>query len=69
VAKRNQYEDRCSECGVVMAPVEGIVEAANGASRYRILCPGHAPSGRLDPPPRVEASKLPSIHLDQRFGR
>jgi hypothetical protein len=54
---------------VVVTPLEGIVEATGGPSRYRILCPEHAPSGRLDPPPRVEASKLPSIHLDQRFGR
>jgi hypothetical protein len=69
VAKRNQYEGRCSECGVVVAPFAGIVEAADGPSRYRILRPEHAPSGRLDPPPRVEASKLPSIHLDQCFER
>jgi hypothetical protein len=38
--------------------------------RYRILCVEHASPGALEPPKPREASKLPSIHLDEtRFER
>jgi hypothetical protein len=45
---------------------EGIIEAIDRRPWYRILCSELAPAGALDPPAPPEASKLPSIHLDEK---
>jgi hypothetical protein len=50
--------------------LEGIIEPDGSAGGYSLLCPEHAPQGVLDPPKPPDASKLPSIHLDeQRYER
>jgi predicted DCC family thiol-disulfide oxidoreductase YuxK len=68
--KRNPYDGRCNVCGSRVRALEGLVEATDRWPFYRILCLEDAPAGALDPPPPPEASKLPSIHLDdQRFER
>lgn len=66
MAKRNQFDGRCSVCNIEVRALEGIVEEADGPARYVILCPEHAPSGALEPPRAPVISKLPSIHTDER---
>ena len=70
MAKRNARDGYCSVCRVSVQALEGIVEADDSARGYRILCPEHMPVGALDPLPPPEASKLPSIHLnEERYER
>lgn len=71
MAKRNRYEGRCAECGSIVAPNEGLLQAGDPSAgpRYLILCPEHSPPGLLAPPAPVDASRLPSIHVEERFGR
>jgi hypothetical protein len=65
VAKRNSYDGRCAVCGAFVRANEGVLEACEGRRGYRILCVAHAPAGALEPPRPVEASRLPSIHIDE----
>ncbi len=70
MAKRNPHDGRCSVCNVEVRALEGIVEALDRPPWYRILCPEHMPEGLLDSPRPPDASRLPSIHLDEdRFER
>lgn len=70
MAKRNPYDGQRSVCETKVRALEGIVEEWDRPRWYRVLCPGHAPAGALDPPKPPAASKLPSIHLpDGRFER
>lgn len=70
MANRNPYDGHCSVCRVQVRALEGVVEPSDDPPWYRILCPEHMPAGALDPPSRPAASKLPSIHLDdKRFER
>ena len=64
MAKRNYFDGRCDVCGAFVRANEGVLEAAEGRPGYRILCVEHAPRGALAPPRPIEASRLPSIHLD-----
>jgi hypothetical protein len=74
MAKRNPYPAHCNVCKTKIRALEGIVEALDHPPGetpgtlpgYRILCPEHMPTGVLDPPRSLDASKLPSIHLDDR---
>lgn len=66
MAKRNPYDGRCSVCNADVRAQEGVVEAIDTPPWYRILCPEHMPTGALDPPKPPSASRLPSIHLDDR---
>jgi hypothetical protein len=46
---------------------EGVkIPDAQSEKGYLILCPQHMPEGSLDPVNPPEASKLPSIHADDR---
>lgn len=65
MAKRNPYEGRCSVCKARVRANEGITEASQRPPFYRILCVEHAPAGALEAPRPPEASRLPSIHVDQ----
>jgi hypothetical protein len=65
VTKRNTRDGYCGVCRVRIRALEGIVEADDSVSGYRILCPEHMPDGVLDPPKPPDASRLPSIHLDE----
>lgn len=65
MAKRNQYDGRCSVCNAEVRALEGILEEGEGTKRYVILCPEDAPAGALQAPHPPETSKLPSIHLDE----
>jgi hypothetical protein len=70
MAKRNPYDGRCSVCNEPVRAFEGVVEAIASPPWYRILCPEHTSAGLLDSPTPPEASKLPSIHMDEeRFER
>jgi hypothetical protein len=70
MARRNTWDGFCAECGSRVRALEGVVEDAGPGEGYRILCPAHAPAGALDPPAPPEASKLPSIYLeDERYER
>ena len=70
MAKRNPYEGRCTICRAPVPALEGVVEPTGRWPWYRILCPEHMPKDALQPPKRPDASKLPSIHLDEdRFER
>jgi len=64
MAKRNLYEARCTSCGAPVRAGEGIVESKPRGDGYAILCVECAAPGALDPPRPVEASRLPSIHVD-----
>ena len=66
MSKRNQYDGRCSVCNTEVRALEGVIEEGEGAKRYVILCPEHAPTGTLESPRPPESSKLPSIHTDER---
>jgi hypothetical protein len=65
MAKRNTRDGYCGVCRATVRALEGIVEADDSATGYRILCPEHMPAGALDPPRPPDAAKLPSIHLDE----
>jgi hypothetical protein len=65
MAERNTWDGFCSVCGSQVRALEGIVEASDGRPGYRILCPEHAPALSLDSPKPPEASKLPSIHMEE----
>jgi hypothetical protein len=70
MVKRNPYDGRCSVCNESVQAFEGVVEASDAWPWYRILCLEHRSAGVLDSPTPPEASKLPSIHLDEeRFER
>ncbi len=70
MAKRNPYPAHCNVCKAKIRALEGIVEACDSPPGYRILCPEHMPVSVLDPPRPPDASRLPSIHLDDtRFER
>ena len=45
---------------------EGTIEQIDVPLWWRILCVEHAATGALDPPKPVDASRLPSIHSDER---
>jgi hypothetical protein len=65
VAKSNQWDGYCSVCQARVRAGEGLLTHEPDDKRgYVILCPEHMPSGGLKAPKPVEASKLPSIHLD-----
>jgi hypothetical protein len=66
MAKRNTRDGYCSVCRAAVRAHEGLVEAADFAIGYRVLCPEHMPMGALDPPKPPDAAKLPSIHLDEK---
>jgi len=65
MAKRNPYPGYCSVCGARMRAYEGVVEAADKPPWYRLLCVEHASAASLAPPKPPEASRLPSIHVDE----
>jgi len=67
MAKRNEFDDRCSICGVPVNANEGTMvydpdSPRAGQRGYLILCVEHSPEGSFEPPVPPEASKLPSIH-------
>ncbi len=66
MAKRNPYAGHCTICRAPVRALEGVVEATGIWPWYRILCPEHMPAAALDPPKPPGASKLPSIHVDER---
>jgi hypothetical protein len=69
-AERNRYDGVCGVCGAFVRKNEGVVDPVATRKGYRILCVEHASPGALEPPKPREASKLPSIHLDEaRFER
>jgi hypothetical protein len=66
VAKPNQWDGYCDVCHRLVRAGEGWLDGDPDAKRgYVILCPEHMPDGGLDAPTPPEASKLPSIHLDE----
>ncbi|MCW3020388.1 MAG: hypothetical protein JWN10_2696 [Solirubrobacterales bacterium] len=66
MTKSNQWDGACHVCGVRVREGEGRVVADPDARRgFLILCPEHAPEAALEAPKPPEASKLPSIHLDE----
>jgi hypothetical protein len=70
VGRLNTYESRCSLCGSLIRPLEGVIDTADPDLPYRILCPEHAPPGTLEPPTPAEVMKLESVHLpDDRYER
>ncbi len=71
MATRNDYAGLCSVCGEPVNANEGVKEHAPdsphaGRLGYLILCVEHAREGSLQAPAPPEASKLPSIHRDER---
>ncbi len=68
MAKRNLYDGRCSCCDAWIHAGEGVREAAPDGGGWVILCVECAAPGLLDAPPAIEASRLPSIHLDELPG-
>jgi hypothetical protein len=65
MAERNRRDGYCGVCRVWVRALEGIIDPDGSAVGYRILCPEHMADGALDPPKPPDASRLPSIHLDE----
>jgi hypothetical protein len=66
MAKRNPYKGTCGVCGTHVQAGEGTIEQIDTSPRWRILCVEPAATGALDPPKPIDASRLPSIHGDDR---
>jgi hypothetical protein len=65
VAKSNEWDGYCCECGGLVREGEGrVITDPEARRRYRIFCLEHAPVW-IDPPKPPEASRLPSIHLGE----
>jgi hypothetical protein len=70
MARRNDFDGWCSVCGAQVRALEGMIDSSDPGQPYLILCLEHMPAGALDPPSPPDASKLPSIHLeDDRYER
>jgi hypothetical protein len=66
MAKPNEHDGYCEVCRKPVPRGQGVKDPDPDARLgYRILCLEHARDGALDPPPPPEASKLPSIHMDE----
>jgi len=67
--KSNMWDGFCGVCRTPVRAGEGLLLFDRDARRrYTIVCVEHAPAGSMRPPAPPEASKLPSIHVDDRFG-
>jgi hypothetical protein len=70
MAKRNIRDGYCSVCRVRVRALEGIIDPHGPGGGYSLLCPEHMPDKALDPPKPPDASRLPSIHLnEERYER
>lgn len=66
MAKRNPYKGTCSVCGAAVQANEGTIEQSDAWPWWQIHCVEHSSTGALEPPRPVDASRLPSIHRDER---